>query len=211
MAADELSIAPPFLRGALKWATEGMVTQWNSLSGPSLLTQDQFQSELVLLGLSGARFGSRDYADALGRYLNLSISVRVVPDTQHPAVARRLALSGRLAELRLCERGDGHEALILVPESLPPLVFALTVLHELGHLASGDHLIDPRFAALSGSDQSGAIGVAKVRSGKRLARRPPLVAEKLREEEADLRASYALVAGCLGAEHPCAHRMYDIL
>lgn len=211
MAVDDLPIAPLPLRTALRWATEAMVTARRSFAGSSLLTQDQFQSELVLLGLSGTRFGSRDYADALGRYLDLSISVRVVPDTHHPAVARRLALSGRLAELRLCKRGGKYEALILVPESLPPFVFALTVLHELGHLASGDHLIDSEDAPPPDTKRNTSKGTVRIRGGRRLARRRPLVDERLREQEADLRASYAFVAGCLGPEHPCAHRMYDVL
>lgn len=176
-----------------------------------MLTQEQFQSELVVLGLFGVRFSSRCYADALSRYLDLPISVHVVPDSRHPAVARRLALSGRLAELRLCERDGVSEASILVPESLPPLVFALSVLHELGHLASGDHLADPLRTSSSDLDRGVSNGDVVSGGGRRLARRPPLPDERLREKEADLRASFALVAGCLGEEHPCAHRMYDIL
>ena len=34
-------------------------------------------------------------------------------------------------------------AAIFVPGSLPPLVLTLTILHELGHLAAGDLLIEP--------------------------------------------------------------------
>ena len=44
-----------------------------------------------------------------------------------------------------------------------------------------------------------------------MARALPFAAEALREHEANLRASYALVAGCLGEENPYAHDLYNVL
>jgi hypothetical protein len=109
-------------------------------------------------------------------------------DAQHPEFLRRLALSGRLAETHyLPER---RVAVVLLPASLPPLVLALTALHELSHLAAGDHLIGEE-------------------AGARLARRPPLEDEASREEEADQRAIHALLAGTLGPASPYARRIYD--
>lgn len=174
-----------------------------------LLTPEQFQSELAILGLSGKEFDSEDYASALGRHLGLSIAVRVIPDAAYPELSRRLALSGRLAELCFCE--SSLEAVILVPGSLPPSVFALTVFHELGHLAAGDHLV--RLGGASEPGHGGVLSpnVAPTKPGERLAHRPPFADELLREKEADLRACYALLAGCLGSESPYAHRMYDAL
>ena len=174
-----------------------------------LLTPEQFQSELAVLGLSGEEFDFEDYASALGRHLRLSIAVRVIPDASYPELSRRLALSGRLAELRLCE--SSLEAVILMPGSLPPSVSALTVFHELGHLAAGDHLIRPDGASETGHNGVLAPDTAFTRSGRRLARRPPFADERLREKEADLRACYALLAGRLGSESPYAQRMYDVL
>lgn len=174
-----------------------------------LLTPEQFQSELAVLGLSGKEFGSEDYASALGRHLRLSITVRVIPDASYPDLSRRLALSGRLAELCFCE--SSLEAVILVPGSLPPSVSALTVFHELGHLAAGDHLVRPDEVPAGGHGRVLSPGIAPTRPDGRLARRPPFADERLREKEADLRACYALLAGCLGSESPYAQRMYDVL
>ena len=107
----------------------------------SLLTAAEFQEELAILGLSGRRFEPEDYSDALGEYLDISITVHVIPDSWYPELSRLLALSGRLGELRYSEQLN--MAAIFVPGSLPPLVLTLTILHELGHLAAGDLLIEP--------------------------------------------------------------------
>ena len=107
----------------------------------SLLTAAEFQEELAILGLSGRRFEPEDYSDALEDYLSITIAVHVIPDSWYPELSRLLALSGRLGELRYSERLN--MAAIFVPGSLPPLVLTLTILHELGHLAAGDLLIEP--------------------------------------------------------------------
>ena len=153
-------------------------------------TPEEFELELLELGLSGKTFGPRDYARALERRLGIRIVLEVMNDTQHPEFLSRLALSGRLAETHyLPER---RAAIVLLPSSLPPLVLALAALHELSHLAAGDHLI--------GREEDG---------GERLARRPPLELEAAREEEADQRAIHALLAGTLGPASPYAQRIYD--
>jgi hypothetical protein len=151
-------------------------------------TPEEFELELLELGLSGKTFGPRDYARALERRLGIRIILEVMNDAQHPEFLRRLALSGRLAETHyLPER---RAAVVLLPASLPPLVLALAALHELSHLAAGDHLIDGQ-------------------AGERLARRPPLEHEAAREDEADLRAIHALLAGTLGPASPYSQRIYD--
>jgi hypothetical protein len=155
---------------------------------PPFTTPEEFELELLELGLSGKTFGPRDYARALERRLGIRIVLEVMNDAQHPEFLRRLTLSGRLAETHyLPER---RAAVVLLPASLSPLVLALTALHELSHLAAGDHLIG---------------GEAE----ERLARRPPLEDEAAREEEADLRAIHALLAGTLGPASPYAQRIYD--
>src|SRR5215216_1336424 len=102
-----------------------------------LLTAAEFQEELAVLGLSGRRFEPEDYSDALGEYLNISITVHVIPDSWYPELSRLLAISGRLGELRYSEQFN--MAAIFVPGSLPPLVLTLAILHELVHLGDGDH------------------------------------------------------------------------
>src|SRR5215204_27334 len=178
------------------------------VDGPrSLLTAADFQEELAILGLSGQRFEPEDYMDALGEYLDISIVVHVIPDSWYPELSRQLANSGRLGELRYSEQMS--MAAIFVPGSLPPLVLTLTILHELGHLAAGDLLIEPD------EDEQHAEGAKfatlPLKKGRRLARGYPFADESLREHEANLRASYALFAGCLGDDNPHAYEMYDVL
>jgi hypothetical protein len=176
-----------------------------------LLTAAEFQEELAILGLSGRRFEPEDYSDALGDYLNISIAVHVIPDSWYPELSRRLAISGRLGELRFSEQLN--MAAIFVPGSLPPLVLTLTILHELGHLAAGDLLIEPD--ELSEEEDQHAeeakFTTLPLQKGKKLARGNPFAEESLREREANLRASFALFAGCLGDDSPHAYDMYDVL
>ena len=173
-----------------------------------LLTPESFQEELAVLGLSGKRFGAEEYSEALEDHLGISVRIHVVPDIWYPEVSRRLASSGRLAELHYSE--DLRLAVIIAPGSLPPLVLALAILHELGHLAAGDHLIEPGAADRGGAMEE-TYTTCRIRRGKMLARELPLADENLREREASLRAAYALVAGCLGSESPYAIRMNDVL
>jgi hypothetical protein len=177
----------------------------------SLLTAAQFQEELSILGLSGRSFEPEDYSDALADNLDISIAVHVIPDSWYPELTRLLALSGRLGELRYSERLN--MAAIFIPGSLPPLVLTLTILHELGHLAAGDLLID--FDEQPHVDDQHAEEVKfttlPLKKGKKLARGDPFAEESLREREANLRASYALFAGCLGDDSPHAYDMYDVL
>jgi hypothetical protein len=183
-------------------------------SGPErpMLSAEQFQEELALLVLSGKEYGPEDYADALGTYLGISIAVHVIPDLQYPELSHRLASSGRMGEIRYSE--ELGIAVIIVPGSLPSLVSVLTVFHELGHLAAGDLLIEPsRCTDKSTPENSGtgAFATVRIEQGKRLARGYPLAHEHLREREANLRASYALTAGCLGSLSPYALKMHDVL
>ena len=177
----------------------------------SLLTAAEFQEELAILGLSGRTFEPEDYLDALAEYLDISITVHVIPDTLYPELSRLLALSGRLGELRYSEQLN--LAAILVPGSLPPLVLTLTILHELGHLAAGDLLIEPDEQPEEDGQHTemATFETLPLKKGKKLARGYPFARESLREREANLRASYALFAGCLGDDSPYAHDMHDVL
>lgn len=198
----------PGLHKVLRSYVPGVGKRYPDNIEEGLLSPEAFQAELALLGLSGRTFGPEEYAAALGEHLSLKIDVCMIPDADYPGLKRKWALLGPLAELRYSE-GTGHVA-VLVPGSLPPLALALTILHEVGHLAAGDHLID--WSAEDGPRQTGAIfPYASIRPGRRLAQRLPLRDEHDREREADLRASYALIAGCLGADSPYAIRMFDVL
>lgn len=182
--------------------------------GPArpMLTAEQFQEELAVLGLSGKEFGPEEYAEALGTYLGISIAVHIIPDLQYPELSRRLASSGRIGELRYSE--ELGIAVIMVPGSLPSLVSILTVLHELGHLAAGDLLIKPNrglHVATPESPREREFPTVRIDRRKRLARGFPFANVHLRESEANLRASYALTAGCLGSLSPYALKMHDVL
>ena len=177
------------------------------------LTPEQFEEELAVLGLSGRRYTPQEYARALGSHLGISINIHVIPDAFYPELSRRLALSGRLGELRNAEQMG--LAAIFVPGSLPPLVLSLTVLHELGHLAAGDLLIPTEDQRADIADEQpaggGLFATARIKNDKKLAGVLPFADEDVREHEANLRASYALLSGCLGGDSPYAYKMNDIL
>jgi hypothetical protein len=182
--------------------------------GPArpMLSAEQFQEELALLGLSGKEYDPGDYAEALGAYLGISIVVHVIPDLQYPELSHRLASSGRMGEIRYSK--ELGIAVIIVPGSLPSLVSVLTVFHELGHLAAGDLLVEPSRGldnTTSENPETGAFATVRIEEGRRLARGFPFAHENLREREVNLRASYALTAGCLGSLSPYALKMHDVL
>lgn len=205
----------PRLSGALP-AKVQRIRRWLGRSGGvgssvpvarRFLTQEQFQEELVVLGLSDRTFGPKEYASALGRHLDLTVSIDVVPDAAHPLLSRELARKGITGETLY--RADLARVHVLVPGSLPPLALIFTLLHELGHLAAGDLFVDTHGA---GPLPGGTPGRPTRTSGKdRLAQVLPFAQAEHREHEANLRAGYAFVAGCLGSENPYAQRMYDIL
>ena len=93
----------------------------------------------------------------------------------------------------------------------PTLVSTLTILHELGHLAAGDVLLEPSEEARQQRTEDAQWATSAIRKGRKLARGFPFVEEALREREANLRASYALFAGCLGSDSPHAYAMYNVL
>lgn len=217
MALDALRFRAPGLVKECSRFVRGWRNTFLPVSAPARLvrgfiTPEEFQEELIVLGLSGRKFGPEDYVSALGRFLDISISMHVIRDAHHPELARRLALSGRLGEVRYSD--DLRVAAILVPQSLPPLVFNLTVFHELGHLAAGDLLVSQSSGEDVASRENpcaGLLPTTPVHHRQRLAQGSPFAAECAREHEANLRASYAFVAGCLGEENPYVHGMYQVL
>lgn len=164
------------------WGREADVRQ-------EFITPEEFELELVELGLSGKRFGPEEYAEALGRHLGIRVRLQYLKDAYHPGLSKELAFSGRLAET-LCF-AELREALVLIPGGLPSPAKEMTAFHELAHLAAGDHL-----------ESSG---------GRALASRKPSDSEEAREREADLRAAYALSAGSLGRENPYARKILEAL
>lgn len=145
----------------------------------------ELELELVELGLSGRRFGPREYADALEERLETKIVFRFVDDLEDPITSRSFASEGRLANARYLR----HRNLVMIsmPSDLSPFLLTLISFHELSHIAAGD-----------------LIG------GKRLARRPPPRNEEAREEEADRRASHLYLSGSLGANNPCALEIHGV-
>lgn len=208
--------SPPGVRGLLpvkiervrRWLDRGRIAGGGPTVSRDFLTQEQFQEELVVLGLSDRQFGPEEYADALGKHLGLTVSVDIVPDAAHPLLSRELARKGVTGEIRY--RADLARAHVIVPGSLPPLALIFTLLHELGHLAAGDLFVETDQAGIS-CLESPALRTLEVPEERRLAQRAPFARLMDREREADLRAGYAFVAGCLGSENPYAQKMYDIL
>jgi hypothetical protein len=166
----------------------------------SPISPEEYQRELVVLGLSGKEFAPASYAAALGTYLGTGISIHVLAETHRPHVARMLARSGTMAQLSYS--ADPPTAVILVPSGLPPTVRTLSIYHELAHVAVGDPL-----AVWEDGTKTGR----HVWPDRRLAKRPALHDEGLREREADLRAAYSVVAGSLGPDSPYAQGVYDAL
>ena len=167
---------------------------------PELLSPEEFQAELAILGLSGREFGPREYAEILGEKLEMDITICVLADEHYPELTRKMARAGKVAELSYSE--DLLGAVILVPSSLPPIVRTLSVYHELGHVAAG-HPVE----VWEGDAKTGRLEHV----GRRLARRPPVEDRRLCEQEADLRAVYSLLAGSLGPRNYYAEKMYDPL
>lgn len=191
-----------------QWLGRSDNTRGNSPTARRYLTQEQFQEELAVLDLSDQTFGPREYADALGKYLGLTVSIDIVSDAAHPLLSRELARKGVLGETLY--RADVARAHVVVPESLPPLALIFTLLHELGHLAAGDLFVDPDNPATP-SERRAILPGLRVPGRARLAQGLPFERIEHREHEANLRAGYAFVAGCLGSENPYTQRMYDIL
>ena len=199
---------PTWTEKVWRWVQDRRFGGGASPSTRGFLTQEQFQEELVVLGLSDQPFGPRQYADALERHLDVTISIDVVPDADHPLLSRELARKGITGETRY--RADLSRAQIIVPGSLPPLALNFTLLHELGHLAAGDLFIDPHDPGPQ-LVRTSALPTFEASNVRRLAHGLPFARALDREHEANLRAGYAFVAGCLGSENPYAQRMYDIL
>ena len=165
-------------------------------TNPPALSPEEFQNELVALGLSGKYFTPATYAAALEAYTGLKIRFGCLRDEQWPQFSRDLAHSGRVAELIYC--GDPPGVTILLPGSLPPLLFNLTAYHELGHIAAGHHSLGPTEAP-------------RCIPAPSLSGRVPPTGEDRKEHEADLRARYALLAGSLGPRNPYYLDTYDVL
>lgn len=196
------------MRGWRRRLGLGRVAKGERSAPRAYLTQEQFQEELVVLGLSHQTFGPREYAAALGGHMGLDVCIDVVADSSHPLLSRELARTGITGEiLYRAEQGRAH---VVVPGSLPPLALVFTLLHELGHLAGGDLFVDAEGELAPSLNHSG-FPTLESAGKKRLARNPPFAYSEHREHEADLRAGYAFVAGCLGNDNPYAQRMYDVL
>ena len=199
---------PIEMRWLKDWLRRGRAARSTPPAPRHFLTQEEFQTELVVLGLYDQTFGPNEYADALGKHLGLTVSVDVVADAAHPILSRELARKGVTGELLY--RADLARAHVVAPGSLTPLALTFTLLHELGHLAAGDVLVDPENVR-SSSDNPPTLPTLEVPDKNRLARGQPFARVEHREHEANLRAGYAFVAGCLGSDNPYTQRMYDIL
>src|SRR5215211_1073705 len=186
----------PSLKRALRWLSGSRFGTDSIDTNPSPVSPEEFQDELVTLGLSGKLFTPATYAAALEAYTGLRIRFRSLCDQQWPQFSRGLARSGTMAEL--IYSSDPPGVTILLPGSLPPLLFNLTAYHELAHLAAGHYSPDPTV-------------VPSCQPARSLSTRVPPMDQARKEQEANLRARYALLAGSLGPRNPYHRDMYDVL
>ncbi len=186
----------PCLKGALRRLSGSRFGAGSPDANACAVSPEEFQNELVTLGLSGKPFTPANYAAALEAYTGLNIRFRSLSDQDWPQFSRSLARSGTMAEL--IYSSDPPGVTILLPSSLPPLLFNLTAYHELAHLAAGHHFPD-------------ATEATRWRPARSLSIRVPPTDPCRREQEANLRARYALLAGSLGSRNPYYQDMYDVL
>ena len=144
---------------------------------PRLPTYEDFLAELALLGLRGRPFATGRYARALGYHLGCQVRMRRVSEVAgltEPELCilkRRLIEEGLMGTTRCFGGHDPPRFLVVVADDLDGFLYEHTVFHELGHIAAGHFP---------------ARGLSRVK---------PVSDPVLREEEADLRARYAMLAG----------------
>lgn len=159
------------------------------------LTFEQFVYELALLGLKDVHFSAEDYARALARFMRTPVRLQTLtgyvnlgPDSlEARAVRRDLAASGHMGLTKMTYDDEGNVSYdILYLDDLDWWLREHTLFHELGHVAAGQHRAVPSVPS-------------KVRPRvPRLTERAPARDDRAREDEADLRANYSLLAGSLG-------------
>lgn len=187
---DVLGFADDRIMGLLGRCGYGLVLEddWHK-HGSITISPEAFESELVTLGLSGAKFSPDDYAAALEHSLGVDIEVYYLNTAQHPGFLQRLAIERRFAQTYFY---NGRRANICVPSSLPPMLSPLVIYHELAHIAMGDHPFE----------LSATNAVADYNF--------PLPASEI-EEEANIRACFALVFGLLGEDNPYSGAMEGLM
>ncbi len=161
---------------------------------PVAPTFEQFVHELALLGLEGAYLTAESYAAALAKYLRTPIRIETITNhvSLNPAslearsLRRELAVTGHMGATKLLTREGELSYLILYLDDLDWWLREHTLFHELGHIAAGHFREMP------------SVPARTRRLVSRLADRPPVKDPDLREDEADLRANYALLASSLG-------------
>ena len=179
-------------------------------AGPASLTFDQFLTELAALDLADRYFTWSEYRERLAARLEVPIHIRFVEDP-----LERMALLDHDPG-RLYRDEVSGEALILVVSGLNDFAELDVIYHELGHIAGGHPL--PIRQAVRGVENGEVVlnGAAGRRLGEgrafeesgiwwvpptRLAARPAPKDEPYCEQDARLRAEYAVLASHYGVEH----------
>lgn len=169
-----------------------LLRPWRSPAG---LTFEQFVYELALLGLKGVHFSAEDYARALARFMRTPVRLQTLtgyvsldPDSlEARAVRRHLAASGHMGLTMMTYDDAGNVAyVVLYLDDLDWWLREHTLFHELGHVAAGHYRAVPSVPS-----------IVRPRV-PRLAERATTTDHRAREDEADLRANYSLLAGSLG-------------
>lgn len=180
---------------------------------PKTPSFEEFLAELGTLGLKGVEFDAHAYARALELHLAYAIDVGEAGDLTgrgdpgHRILLSRMRQAGAMGVTQYFPHADPPRFLILTADGLNPWLYQHTVFHELAHVAAGHpfrHRPAPMATRLpndrlvgGGPSEDGCQDSVRFPT-RRLARRRPYLDENLCEEEADLRAEYAILAGNLG-------------
>ncbi len=181
---------------------------------PKMPGLEEFLAELGALGLKGVEFDAYAYARALERRLGYAIDVREAGDLTgrgdlaHRVLSSRMGQAGAMGLTLYSSNVDPPRFLVLLADGLNSWLYQHTVFHELAHIAAG-HPFRNRLTPTGRCRGNNACihDEAHARNGpedgvlyppRRLALRRPFVNEGVCEEEADLRAGYAMLAGNLG-------------
>lgn len=163
---------------------------------------EEYVRELAVLGLRNREYSTEDYAVALGDRIGRRVEISRLSEAEYSLGSYSAADAGDSFG-RLVFVPGAPEIQVEIPVGLSPWLHRFTVGHELGHLAAAH---PPRIFTVASGAGLADSNIDIESPPVRLARRPPLLEgdlpraalETLYEEEADLRAQYAIITGNLG-------------
>lgn len=154
--------------------------------------------ELATLGLLGVEFSYHDYAFRLTQYSRVHISISRLNEYYEPGefgakfAEKQLKRDGYMGTIRYLGRSRVPKFDIVLANDLDWYLECYTAFHELAHVAAGHYFLK------QDSDLGGTGERNEKPQMRRLATRKPFRNASLREEEAEIRARYAMMTANLG-------------